>query len=221
MNLDTSCTISKKNKDGWKTYKTQISYKNDLVRISCPKGCEIESDERIGVSFRKGHKKCLFSGIVFKRDDQYIELSIPDQITYVPRKAYDRRDISDRQVPIQLWLGDERTKFGKLLRGRIQDISVGGARIKIQVDPGVKEGDCIGCSFSPRLSPLAVVQSTINGIVREVCIDPRGGFFVSIQFVGFENSQEGLNTLDYLRYNLMSIRNFCEKEHNYVRKIYR
>jgi hypothetical protein len=168
---------------------------------------EIVAGQELGVSFRRGHKKCIFvSPVVMRQVDataqgQAVEtliLRAPRAVREMQRRLYQRVIISpDRMIPAKLWQGGApRTDEAcwPLCAGRVGNISLGGLLIDVRVDqnPRLTVGEVAGVEITTRPSkPPLVAQAQYRHCV--LLSPERLG--LGLQFIGFEQDTPGRATL--------------------------
>jgi hypothetical protein len=107
---------------------------------------ELVPGQQVGVSFRRGHKKCIFSTIIVLRRNEpagsgaaldTLILRCPEQMHELQRRAYERVICPpDRFIAVRLWegLGAGHEGSWPLCSGRVANLSVGGVQIDIRQD---------------------------------------------------------------------------------------
>ena len=210
--------------NGWVNLRSQlIQFDADqaLLQIAYPfmtqQGTppEIAIGTQLGISFRRGHKKCLFVSPVVLRNRATAEdgdqidalvLQAPEQVRELQRRAYQRAVIpTDWFVAVKLWEGglpDEGSVSWPLCSGRVTNISVGGILVEIQADhnPRLRAGDNVGVEITirPGSPPLFV-----EGRYRHCVMNGQDRLGLGFQFVGLEHDLPGRSSLiqvaDYVR----------------------
>jgi len=183
----------------------------------------------LGVAFRRGHKKCVFSSVVLARGSgrlrsgQLVEslaLRWPERIEELQRRVFYRAPVPGNQrIPVTLWHGgatnrpaagtDERCTY----TGMLHDLSAGGLSMIVSKDqdPRSDGGDAVGLCFQPDPDGLSFV---LDGLLRRATEMPDGTLILGIQFVGLDATEEGRQTLHslvrivtrYQRYELQQAR---------------
>jgi len=171
------------------------------------------SGERVGLTFRRGHKKCMCATIVLDagldilRGDETlaacVELQWPEMLQELQRRVYHRATPPGRRVHVRFWAGgvaaraDAQAREGGVLSGVMLDLSAGGIRIQTtDVAPDMfTEGDPVGCAFAPKPRGDTLV---IDATFRHLEIMPDGSAALGLQFVGLETSERGKHTLSLL-----------------------
>ncbi|MBN1489020.1 MAG: PilZ domain-containing protein [Phycisphaerae bacterium] len=174
---------------------------------------EIQTGENIGVAFRRGHKKCVFTAIVLATghytpsDGEPIEslaLSWPAEVQELQRRAYYRVPVpGNRFVPVKFWEGSANRQDGPGRRwapthtGQLADISVGGMRVVLPAaqNPRLHEGDAVGIEFQPDINQPPFVLDTQFRYANET---PDSQISIGLQFVGLETSPQGQELLHRL-----------------------
>ncbi|NOX59629.1 MAG: PilZ domain-containing protein [Planctomycetes bacterium] len=165
------------------------------------------SGELVGVTFRRGHRKCLFSTSVIgatsvQQEDgalvNVIELHWPTELQELQRRVFQRAVPIARHVSVRFWQGgvSERgeAEGNGVFTATMVDLSAGGMRfLSTDVAPDTfEEGEPIGCSFRPMSRGETLV---VDGIFRHLQLTADGLASIGIQFVGLECSEQGRQTL--------------------------
>jgi len=168
---------------------------------------EIDIGQNIGISFRRGHKKCVFEAQVIGQQRSGLEgtcpvptlsLRWPDRIQEFQRRLYRRAKVPPRvTIPVDLRPQNTRSAEaagGVPCRGLMLDLSAGGMNIALPTEKRtrLKPGDTVTCTFA--LEPGQPPQE-ISGRLRHCEHAPGGHLRVGLQFLGLEASAEGCQTL--------------------------
>lgn len=174
---------------------------------------DIRVGEHIGVAFRRGHKKCVFTSVVLERGDyglndeirvQSLTLSWPDSVQELQRRAYYRAAVPrHRNVAVEIWQGStaDRKKAGTAIwpsyTGRALDLSAGGMRLILasNQNPRLNAGAGVGLEFQPEPMGPAFL---LNGLLRHIGPLPDGSIAIGLQFVGLEATVDGRKVLQQL-----------------------
>lgn len=167
---------------------------------------EIVAGQQVGVSFRRSHKKCVFSTLVVMRCSEpagsgvaldTLILRCPDNMHEMQRRAYERITCPpDRFVAVRLWegLGAGHDGSWPLCSGRVANVSVGGVQVDIRQDhnPRLSIGDRVGVEItvSPGKPPLM-----FDAQYRHCAITAPGRLGLGFQFLGLEHPQPNRSTL--------------------------
>ena len=214
---------------GWQTCKARFMLAPDVVGrivLSAPEAAdseeesstvtagpvELRSGQRVGVSFRRGHKKCMFSSKVecvhgtAERDPKLagcVELQWPETIQEFQRRVYQRAQPTGRKILVRFWPGgvakrsEAEAGDAGILTGVLQDLSAGGIRIlTTDVSPDHFEvGMPIGCAFTPKPRGDVLV---LDAVYRHFQPEKDGTGSIGLQFVGLEVSDRGKSMLAQL-----------------------
>ncbi len=227
VDRETPCVLTVPGSPGWQTFKSRfVAGESTIGRLLIapsntsggadddeqtasavvPWDRAVVTGNRVGIAFRRGHKKCLFASIVLGRvqagseqTTECVELQWPDAVQEFQRRVYYRATPPGRKVHVRFWRGGvagraAADRDGGVLTGVIMDISAGGMRL---LTPDVREStfaldDPIGCSFTPRPRGETLV---LDGVFRHFQTAGDGLGSVGIQFVGLEVSERGRETL--------------------------
>ena len=206
----TAITISVLAEGRWCNLRSQLlRLDRNLLQITYPfpssesPACEISVGDELGISFRRGHKKCIFvSPVVLRRaepdpngttaDTLYVR--VPDQIRELQRRAYQRVVVSsDRFIAVKVWQGGIPSSVEPswpLCAGRIGNISVGGILVDIRADqnPRLALGDVVGLEITAvqgRPPLLVEVQ------YRHCTVTGPGRIGLGVQLLGLEHDLPG------------------------------
>lgn len=214
--------ISHRLDNGWTTYKSRILQADaaeGFVILQHPEPGpgqappELAPGEQIGVSFRRGHKKCLCSAHIelltsFKLSDGQavaaLQIPWPEELQEIQRRVYYRAEVpAGRRIEVAVWDGGILDRNQAELRdaphhtGLLLDISGGGCRVSFEPsrDPQLQSGDTIGIRFQPdpRSEPIF-----LDAVFRHVEDSTRSNLALGFQFVGLETTSQGRQMLQAL-----------------------
>jgi len=210
--------------EGWRTYKAafvsgQAPAKGLFVKLI---GAEDRAGGKLpipgdvlGVTFRIGNKKCMFStGLVSfqgRAEDSIWAIRRPEQLQQLQRRAYERAvPPRDSVVAVRFWregAADHGSADARNVRyGQLEDISAGGMRIKVADSKEVQIDQTYRCVFSPRPGKPSLV---LDAVLRHREAVDHGRASLGFQFVGMETTQEGLRLLD----RIVRIVNHFQRSH--------
>ncbi|UCE48817.1 MAG: PilZ domain-containing protein [Phycisphaerales bacterium] len=181
----------------------------------------IRVDQPVGISFKYGYGKFVFDTVVqglepSSRPDAHRErggtvvLSIPDKIEVIQRRSYFRVNVPESlKVQVLLWhrtgslkeqhsLHDAADEMKDCCRGRLVDISAGGAQVDVPLQddtPGIdfKKGQFVGMRFTPAPYETPVL---LSAQIRNILPTADGeSSSLGLQIVGLEASAEGREVL--------------------------
>ena len=156
--------------------------------------------EVVGVSFRLGHKKCMFSAVLLGVDRPrlpVVRLRCTSQLCQLQRRAYERaippRDVV---VPVRFWhlvATGQSVGIGRETRhGQLENISAGGMRIQTRSfhQPAIESTH--RCILTARPGAPTLI---VDAVLRHY--DPVANERASLgfQFVGLESTSEGQQVL--------------------------
>lgn len=209
-------TVTCRTTEGWSTFKSRFLSIEQAKRglfieyPSDPGGLtpEIVIGQTIGVTFRRGHKKCAFSSLVLERrtftvgaDNHVPALAIgwPEEVSELQRRLYYRAPVPDQQViPVELWRSDngiERSAYAPSCQGRMLDISAGGMSVLINgsENPGWEQNHRVACSFAASRGETPVVVSARVCHREPTAAD---GVRIGLHFVGLDCTPEQRDALE-------------------------
>lgn len=158
----------------------------------------------LGVSFRVGQRKCMFSSTVqaveAKGRTLRITVGWPDRVELLQRRAYERvSPPRGRVVAIRFWkeFRDESTESVRTdhYHGQLEDISAGGLRVSAAESIEMIVGHAYRCVFTPEPSAPATV---VTAMLRHREPGEPGRVSLGLQFVGLEAYPEGRSQLNEL-----------------------
>lgn len=193
--------------DGWSALKSRflgLDRRNDQLVIEYPAGSdrgtpEIVSGQSIGVSFRRGHKKCVFGTSVVERcsfppgksvNRAALKLQWPESVYQLQRRLYHRAPVPEGiTILVELWRGDSQHRPARdapVHSGTVLDLSVGGISLTLSPEHSLHwdEDDPVTCSLLPGPGEPAITlyarlryqEKTGNSHVR-----------MGLQFVGLDS----------------------------------
>jgi hypothetical protein len=193
----------------------QIIYPISVDSLALP---EIAPGEELGISLRRGHKKCIFVSPVMMRstekspDGQSVDTLVvrgPDEVRELQRRVYQRTTVpQDRFIAVKLWQGGLPTAVGTswpLCAGRLDNASVGGILIDIRSDqnPRLGVGDLVGVEITaqPGRPPLLAEAQ-----YRHCVMCGPGRMGLGLQFLGLEHDLPDRATLAQIADFVRSLR---------------
>ncbi len=195
---------------GWRTFKVYHSLADrqaDTIQLSA-------SDERrehepfvpdvgeaVGVSFRFGHKKCMFSTAIqaAKTTSSGFDVTLdwPKKISQLQRRAYERaKPPAGAVIPVRFWLDDAVASTGDEPRdvrhGQLANISAGGMSVQTAESTDVETDRSYRCIFSPKQGARSLIVDTTLRHREGIS----GRAVLGFQFVGLEATAEGRKQLE-------------------------
>lgn len=204
-------TLAHRDRDGWRTYRSRFlsasSAAGSLVAFVEPASdgtaLLLPTGDTLGVSFRIGHKKCMFSTTLCSHEPAEggtaFILAWPDHLQQLQRRVYERAvPPAGAVIPVRFRpadLASEAAADHHVRHGQLADLSAGGMRIQVAEAAEVKLGGTCQCVFSPRIgAPTFVLEATL--LHRELAEHGRAA--LGFHFIGLETTAEGRRTLDRL-----------------------
>lgn len=151
----------------------------------------------LGVSFRYGHKKCMFRAVLERfdtyGDEQIARLKWSGELRQLQRRAYERAAPPRGVViPVRFRLEENAGRTASSDRetrhGQLENISAGGMRIKTGASNDVRIGATYRCIMTIRPGTHALI---IDAVLRHADPDRDGRVSLGFQFVGMESTPEG------------------------------
>lgn len=179
---------------------------------------EITVGEELGISLRRGHKKCVFvCQVLMRRMDKSEEgqpldtlvVRAPRSMREMQRRVYQRVIIpEERFIAARLWQGGlpvQGAPCWPICSGRVSNISLGGLLMDIRCDqnPRLGVGDTVGVEITqvPGQEPL-----TAEAQYRHCLMTGSGRIGIGLQFLGLEHDRPGRTTISQLADFVRSLR---------------
>jgi c-di-GMP-binding flagellar brake protein YcgR len=196
----------------------EILYPISPTGSACP---EYVPGMSLGITFRRGHKKCAFVGTVLLRrraaaaDGAPIDvliLRMPDKMRELQRRSYQRITLPvERFVPVKLWQGgaplDGETSW-PLCAGRLGNISLGGLLVDLRREhnPRLSVGETVGVEIvtTPGQPPILA-----DGQYRHCAMNGPDRLGLGVQFLGLEQELAGRSTLPQIAEFVSDMRKFA------------
>lgn len=200
--------ISYHGKAGWRSYKCRfrsVLMGGDEISLlaedmpaddqGTPKPGEV-----LGVSFRMGHKKCMFSAVLLgveRPGGTIVRLRCTGQLHQLQRRVYQRafppRDVV---VPVRFWhvVATETPAGGvqDTRHGQLENISAGGMRIQTRTFQEQAVESTHRCILTPRPGAPTLI---VDAVLRHYDLVANQRASLGFQFVGLESTSEGRQTL--------------------------
>ncbi len=209
--------LTHESRQGWRTFNSTFVSRYELARTiqvsaqipvdEVPSGIPQPGDT-LGVTFRVGHKKCMFASRLasLKRrgTEMIVVLPWPDCVHQLRRRAYERAKPPEGVViPVRLY----RVKVSSgspvdrlagveartVRYGQLEDLSAGGMRITVADVADYQLGSTYRCAFAPRPGKPPLV---LNTLLRHRGTAEEGRATVGFQVVGLESTPEGQRVLE-------------------------
>ncbi|HEY3244078.1 MAG TPA: PilZ domain-containing protein [Phycisphaerae bacterium] len=207
----TPVVLTARTAECWQVYKSRLLSAEPGQRLlversdNTPGGPpEIAPGEELGVTFRRGHRKCMFSArvqppasvVLGDRRHTALVLSWPDWMQEFQRRVYQRvAPPPDQSIEVHVWRGGAEQRPASSAAagsgvhvGAVCDLSVGGMAMTLAGVHPLRAGDALGCAFSARPNDEPFV---LDATLRHVGRDAEGRSVLGLQFVGLETSGYG------------------------------
>jgi len=212
VNRRARASLTCKSARGWRMYKCSFSSgarEFNQLNLFLPLRASGESvliphaGTTVGVTFRLGHRKCMFAGDVLSVNDDgtgaLLELAWPNRIEHLQRRAYDRSmPPRGTVIPVRFWQEDSAAPPGdgkQVGLGQLEDISAGGMQVNASDAFDIRVGGAYVCVFATSPGAHSLI---IESVLRHHEETDRGRTRLGFQFVGLETTPEGRQTLDQL-----------------------
>jgi len=204
-------SVSCKLADGWASFKScflsiEEDSRNIIIEYPAPKDLpppEFTGGESIGISFRRGHRKCVFSTgllgqcrfpVSTSADIPALKLLWPEQMYELQRRLFYRAPVPAQEtVPVDIRkIGSE----AQLYRGHMVDLSFGGLSLMFErgQHPRWEADEMVDCAFSLDKEGSFSLDTRLRYCEQTSPQHMRLG----LQFAGLENSTDGRELLDRL-----------------------
>ncbi len=162
--------------------------------------------EQVGISFRRGHKKCLFvtpiltvqSGVgPDNAQTELLVLRTPKGMRSLQRRAYQRVVVPEGVfVAAKIWEGGvpvDGAVAWPVCSGRVANISMGGVLIETRVDqnPRLSSGEVVGVEITTR--PGASLM--LDGMYRHCMVDGEQRLGLGFHFPAIEHELPGRSSI--------------------------
>ncbi len=179
---------------------------------------EIAAGDDLGISLRRGHKKCVFVCRVLMRlsdegaDGQKTDCLIvrsPQQMRELQRRVYQRIIIPEDQfIAVRLWQGGlpvEGSPCWPICSGRAANVSLGGVLVDIRSDqnPRLGVGEVVGVELThqPNLPPMSAEAQ-----YRHCLMTGPKRMGLGLQFLGLEHDRPNQTSIAELAEFVRSLR---------------
>ena len=204
--------LSIKTEDGWRTYKSQFlraGQDDRYLVLKYPTATdhpvpEIVPGQNVGVSFRRGHKKCMFNTITHERchcaiDDKLVvpafKLIAPTKMFELQRRMFYRTPVpQDHAIDVEVWRQSD-SSIAARKAGHAVDLSAGGVSLEIDAadSPRWKTNTPLRCIIRPTWAPERAVEATAQ--FRHIETSDPSRVRHRQQYAGLEATETGRNTL--------------------------
>jgi c-di-GMP-binding flagellar brake protein YcgR len=205
----TPVTLSHRASDGWQTIKSQLvepARATGRIHVESPADAAdaLEVGTLLGVSFRRGHKKCMFAGKVEARtsvrcdgrDVSTLALSNPDVIQLLQRRVYHRTPVPDsKRIEVSIHPpapGSNGGGSGRDYRGLLRNVSVGGMAVAVPRDANTSLSSGQTLIATIHLPGGAPLETDVNYRHQAIVGDE---LQLGFQFVGLETTAAGREVL--------------------------
>lgn len=210
----THAVVSHHGPDGWRTLRTKfVGYDerrrslvlSPLIPEAGTEPAELVPGELLGVTFRHGHKKCMFSTALQRFADHEIGgdltraaawLNWPDHLQKLQRRVYYRvPPPTGCTIPVSVRVrppADQAETSTVEVSGIVEDISAGGMRIRTESPDLLSEGACVQVRFAPQHERETF---DLQAVCRHTSGAADGEPTVGLQFIGLEASAKGQEML--------------------------
>lgn len=196
---------------GWRSYKCRFHSvppgrgEVSLLAENMPAGDQgsPKPGEVVGVSFRLGHKKCMFSAVLLGVDrprETVVRLRCTGQLRQLQRRVYERaippRDVV---VPVRFWhlvaMGQSTGSGRDTRHGQLENISAGGMRIQTRGFHQPAIGLTHRCILTPRPGAPTLI---VDAVLRHYDVLANERASLGFQFIGLEATLEGQQLLQFI-----------------------
>jgi len=189
-----------------------------------PAAVQVAPGQLVGMTFRRGHKKCVFVTrvVVLQNAEgsdpasatQVLVLRAPRDVRELQRRSYQRITLPpDQFVAVRLWQGGLPSKdqtVGPSCSGRVGNISLGGILVDIRKEhnPRLAVGENVGVEITPRPGGAPLL---VEGQYRHCVITGEDRLGLGVQFLGMERERPGCSTLADVNAFIGDVRRFATR----------
>jgi c-di-GMP-binding flagellar brake protein YcgR len=213
INRRMRAVVSHRLAEGWRTYKASFVSGSRLakavvirlqIRDDTPEQELPPCGKSVGITFRLGHKKCMFTAViqssVRERDTCSVTVAWPEQLHYLQRRAYERvTPPKGTVVAVRFWPEDSASRQPDRERnvrhGQLEDLSAGGMRVKTGDLSDIEVGQTYRCVVAPKPGAPPLI---VDAVLRHREATDRGRASLGFHFLGLEASAEGRKLLDQI-----------------------
>ena len=199
--------------DGWRTCRLHFvsgSAPSKTITVQTRRGDDQgrgplpSTGQTVGVTFRLGHKKCMFAAIVQAitehNEGRLLTLRWPENIHQLQRRAYERAvPPAGRVIPVRFWREEAasttQADSRRVKHGQLEDLSAGGMRIQTGDSSELEIGRSYRCVFAPQPGAPPLV---LEAALRHHQTTDQNRASLGLHFVGLETTPEGRHLLDRL-----------------------
>ena len=196
---------------GWHTYKSSFVSGNRfsgtiVLSVQLPEDAPgdtlPEPGDSLGITFRLGHKKCMFNAVMQSAidDDGDLLLTVgwPGTLEQLQRRVYQRAaPPQGAVVAVRFWPEEPGSHASQETRnvrhGQLEDLSAGGMRLKTGDLTDIEVGLTYRCTFAPQPGAAPIV---VDAVLRHHEATDRGRASLGFHFSGLEATPEGRKLLD-------------------------
>lgn len=207
----TRVTVTERGESGWRmhtgTFVSEaggesliwVELADDPREPGGVSGAGLAPGREIGLTFRRGHKKCICCCTIERCESgggvTRIGLRRPRQVQELQRRVFERTEPS-KDCPIEVELRalpcGTSTTTGAVIRGSLIDISAGGIRVRTSAAGKIEVGAGYLCSLRSDAARMAL---TVEAVLRHAEAPVDGAASLGLQFIGLEASTQGYEKL--------------------------
>lgn len=206
-------TLAVPTKQGWQNHKCELvagSAIDGFVQLRLRLQTEgdgpplLKPGAALGVSFRVGQRKCMFSCVASAVETKgavlFVKANWPQRVEMLQRRAYQRvSPPAGHVVAVRFWREHEDdsapSATPKRHHGQLEDISAGGMLVNAAESIDTNLEAAYRCVFSPKPGAPAVI---VTAMLRHLEPGETGRVSLGFQFVGLEAYPEGREQLTQL-----------------------
>jgi hypothetical protein len=200
--------LTRRGPSGWVVAKSRfrgVCEPDRHLLIECPPGAgacawpKPVAGELLGVAFRRGHKKCLFSTVVVEGNALIGEATPglvvrwPSELQELQRRVYQRAcPPPGRRMKVQIRPVGTPPDEPPALSGVVEDLSAGGMRLRCEGQPDLELDQAVHLDLAlGRRTAVVRVDATL----RHRQAADEGSWALGFQFAGMEATREGQELL--------------------------
>ena len=200
-------TVTVYHQDRWLTFNSDmLDASGESVWITYPQSghgpadCEFSPGQRVGVTFRSGFQRFLFSARIAAVEEsgtRALQFDLPEELQVTQRRVGVRVEMPAlATVEASIWLGGSQVKLDEpdvvvpVWSGRVLDLCEGGCYIRTnrEVSRYIEVGDIVGLQLT--IGEGEAIEHIL--IDAQFCrSDPDGEMsMVGLQFIGVDDSEQ-------------------------------
>lgn len=205
----TPIIITRKAEGGWRVFQGKLTGAEPATRrltaVLQPVDAErpaggLSAGENVGVTFRRAHKKCIFSTRVVhvvESPEPTLDMEWPRRLQELQRRVFERTTPpAGQKVTVKFWrtadMWEEQVQPGCTHEGTLEDISVGGIRVRAAGAQVFNLEEPFVCRID-----LGGHEEylTLDAVLRHQEAPQDNASSLGLRFIGLETTEGGRQTM--------------------------